>query len=126
MVVAGIPTEVIIDDYIPVFAATDRPVFCKATGKEIWVMLIEKAWAKIKGSYGKISAGCPHEVLQAFSVAPCYYYQIEEDHSSEYLDMVWKELLDAADEMMPIVAGTKSSVTLEGLQPSHAYTVLDC
>jgi len=42
-------------------------------------MLIEKAWAKIKGSYGAISAGCPHEVLNAFSLAPCYFYQIEEE-----------------------------------------------
>ena len=78
VVKAGVPTEIVIDDYIPVFADTNRPVFCKATGREIWVMLIEKAWAKIKGSYGAISAGCPHEVLQTFSVAPCYYYQIEE------------------------------------------------
>lgn len=28
--------------------------------------------------------------------------------------------------MMPMVAGTKSNVTLPGLLPSHAYTVLDC
>lgn len=77
VVKSGVPIEMIIDDYIPVFADTKRPVFCKATGREIWVILLEKAWAKIKKSYGNISAGCPHEVLQTFSVAPCYYYQIE-------------------------------------------------
>jgi hypothetical protein len=70
----GALTEVVIDDFIPVFSTTDRPVFCKPKGKEIWVMLIEKAWAKIKGSYGNISSGCPHEVLNTFSVAPCFYF----------------------------------------------------
>jgi hypothetical protein len=70
-------------------------------------MLLEKAWAKIKGSYGDISAGCPHEVLQAFSVAPCYFFQIEDYLDQEYKDYVWDELTDASDEVMPMVAGTK-------------------
>jgi calpain-15 len=50
----GVLTEVVIDDYIPVFSTSNRPVFCKPKGREIWVMLIEKAWAKIKGSYRNI------------------------------------------------------------------------
>lgn len=33
VVIGGAPTEMLIDDYIPVFAATNRPVFCKATGR---------------------------------------------------------------------------------------------
>ena len=33
VVKAGVPTEIVIDDYIPVFADTNRPVFCKATGR---------------------------------------------------------------------------------------------
>ena len=28
--------------------------------------------------------------------------------------------------MMPIVVGTKPNVDLSGLQPNHAYTVLEC
>jgi hypothetical protein len=125
MVLGGVPTQIVIDDYIPVFADTHRPVFCKATGREIWVVLLEKAWAKLKGSYGAISAGCPHEVLQTFSVAPCYYYQVEEHHEESYKTMVWKELADAADENMAVVAGTKPEVKTAGLLPGHAYTILD-
>ena len=53
--VDGIITELVIDDYIPVYASTNRPVFCKANGREVWAMLLEKAWAKIKGSYGALS-----------------------------------------------------------------------
>ena len=40
--------------------------------------------------------------------------------------MVWDELTDASDEMMPVVAGTNTSVDLAGLLPAHAYTVLEC
>ena len=40
--------------------------------------------------------------------------------------MVWDELVDSADEAMAVVAGTKPNVDLSGLQPAHAYTVLDC
>lgn len=69
-------TEIVIDDYIPVFEGSNRPVFCKPTGNEVWVMLLEKAWAKISGSYGNISAGFPHEVFNTFSVSPCFYYDI--------------------------------------------------
>lgn len=89
-------------------------------------MLLEKAWAKIKGSYGEVSAGCPHEVLQAFSIAPCYYYQIEDDYDQDYKNYIWEELADGADELMPTVAGTKKDVAVPGLLPLHAYTVLDC
>lgn len=56
----GVISEVVIDDFVPVFATTNRPVFCKANGREIWPMLLEKAWAKIKGSYGEIASGTPH------------------------------------------------------------------
>ncbi len=31
--VEGVITEVLIDDFIPVYATTNRPVFCKANGK---------------------------------------------------------------------------------------------
>lgn len=34
---------------------------------------MEKAWAKIHGSYGAIVGGLPNEVLHAFSGAPTFY-----------------------------------------------------
>lgn len=68
--------EIVIDDLIPVFDGSFRPVFCKPKNNEIWVMLLEKAWAKISGSYGNTSSGYPHEVLNTFLEAPCFYYEI--------------------------------------------------
>ena len=55
-----------VDDYFPYNIRKNKPVFCKSYNNEIWVMLLEKAWAKIKGSYFKIDNGSPIDILNAF------------------------------------------------------------
>lgn len=46
----GIWEEVIIDDKIPCRGRT--PLYSRGNGNELWVLLLEKAWAKLYGSYG--------------------------------------------------------------------------
>ena len=41
----GEKTEVIIDDFFPCYKGS--PVFSRSHGPEIWVLLLEKAWAKM-------------------------------------------------------------------------------
>jgi calpain-15 len=53
-------------------------VYCRPVNNEFWVVLLEKAWAKVNGSYDNISAGNPHEVLNKFSVAPVFYHNIHQ------------------------------------------------
>lgn len=72
----GMVREMVIDDHVPVFRDSGRPAFCKANGREVWVMLLEKAWAKLKGSYGAMLTGCPHEVLTAFCIGLCLSYDL--------------------------------------------------
>jgi calpain-15 len=45
-----------VDDYFPCYKNTG-PIFCRSKEQELWVMILEKAWAKINGSYGNIVAG---------------------------------------------------------------------
>ena len=52
-----------LDDFFPYNTKTNMPLFCKPFKNEIWVMLLEKAWSKIKGSYLNIDNGSPHDVL---------------------------------------------------------------
>lgn len=40
---------IVVDDYIPV--QYNQPAFTRGRNNEIWVMLIEKAWAKVFESY---------------------------------------------------------------------------
>ena len=50
--------QVCIDDRVPCF--TDGgPIFSQSHGNELWVVLMEKAYAKSYGSYGNIETGLP-------------------------------------------------------------------
>ena len=42
--------KVTVDDYIPCYYG-GGPMFCRATGDELWVLLLEKAYAKLHGNY---------------------------------------------------------------------------
>ena len=46
-----------VDDYIPVNKSTSAPLFAQMQTKNIWPILLEKAWAKVNGSYEDIIAG---------------------------------------------------------------------
>ena len=46
-----------VDDMIPVTRGTCAPIFAKPHGKELWVALLEKAFAKFVGSYSALDGG---------------------------------------------------------------------
>jgi hypothetical protein len=56
-----------IDDYIPVGAKSGQPVFSSPKGNELWVMLMEKAIAKLNGSYSNIEGGYPLYAMRAIT-----------------------------------------------------------
>jgi len=56
----GVPTAVVVDDYIPTSWDDDGMyVHTNGTEKEIWTVLLEKAFAKLNGNYASIIAGDP-------------------------------------------------------------------
>jgi len=56
---------VIIDDRIPVDKVTNKPVFGHCLDpKEMWVGLIEKAYAKLHGCYENLISGYVDEGIQ--------------------------------------------------------------
>jgi len=73
----GEKTEIIIDDQIPVHGGTKDVAFSSSTGNDVWVQLIEKAWAKANGGYDKIVFGLSSEVLHAITGAPTFAYEHE-------------------------------------------------
>lgn len=66
MYVKGVPNEIIIDDYIPCVEKGDEftPVFCHPGGKEVWLLLLEKAWVKLFGDYSIAEHGISSEVWE--------------------------------------------------------------
>lgn len=69
----GISDTIIIDDYIPCINKT--PVFSRANGNELWVILLEKAWAKVHGSYNRIIGGLSHQTFRDVTGAPSFEYE---------------------------------------------------
>ena len=57
-----------MDEYIPTLYG--KPAFSKSVDNELWVVLLEKAWAKIYTSYKRTEAGYPQEPLHDLTGAP--------------------------------------------------------
>lgn len=66
-------------------------LFAKPHNLEIWVMLLEKAWAKIYGSYENIHAGFNDEGLTALTGAPCEQLLSDADGTLEKLKIYLKK-----------------------------------
>lgn len=68
----GVETDVIVDDYFPVLTAANVPAFSRCVGPELWVLLLEKAYAKLHGSYAAIEGGNPGVALADLTGGPSY------------------------------------------------------
>lgn len=63
-------TPIVIDDLIPCSQFAKSPKFSRANGDELWVVLLEKAYAKSFGSYEAIEGGITGKALRDLSGAP--------------------------------------------------------
>jgi calpain-15 len=56
--VNGVEKPVIVDDWFPVeLGRKKQPAFASSKDEELWVMLMEKAWAKLNGTYARSESG---------------------------------------------------------------------
>jgi len=53
---------VVVDDKFP--CSAKGPLFSRSHGPELWVLLLEKAYAKLYGAYDKIEGGFAGEALR--------------------------------------------------------------
>jgi calpain-15 len=66
--VNGVLTPIILDDYLP--CINGRLCFARSNGEELWVCLLEKAWAKLYGTYARIEGGDPGFALSHLTGNP--------------------------------------------------------
>ena len=118
---------ILIDDYFPARNTSFKKfAFAYSSTKEIWVPLLEKAWAKINGCYAKIGTGGLHnEFFDLCSESYNEYILIKNKNK----DLLWKEIFEGEKKNYMMTAGTTKNANnfkLEkiGLTPGHAYTVL--
>jgi len=67
----GMWEEVILDDQFPVHANSKEIAFNSSKTNELWVCLLEKAWAKVHGGYLNTDGGLTREALHDLTGAPC-------------------------------------------------------
>lgn len=68
--VNGFKTPVIVDDYLP-YTKSGKLAFASCKDGEIWASLVEKAWAKLHGSYAKIENADFCMLYNALTGVPC-------------------------------------------------------
>jgi len=84
----GVWQRFILDEYFP--SNGNRLAFSRTDEKELWVILLEKAYAKAYGSYWDIVGGDPVHALRDLTGAP--YDRIEDFKD---LDQAWSQLKEA-------------------------------
>lgn len=131
----GIWQEVQLDDYFPCYPE-GGPIYSRAHDNELWVLLLEKAFAKINGSYAAIKSGWPFEAMIDLTGAPYRDIRFSEPANQEKIreGTLWEDLLhyDLQGYIMSCSTGGVDTFTESGgrpagscgLVPGHAYTLI--
>ncbi|CAF1204736.1 unnamed protein product [Rotaria sordida] len=125
----GIWTAVLLDEYFPC-TIDNRLAYSRAARHQLYVPLIEKACAKLFGSYANLTGGHTAEGLQLLTGAPCDRVNLHPSNEVLDFDIIWAKLLSACESKLLIGASTGCSeigryeYERVGLNPNHAFTVL--
>ncbi len=90
----GLWQAIIVDDYFPC-TKHKHLVFTQAKRRQLYVPLIEKACAKLLGSYANLTSGNMLEGLQLLTGAPCDYIDLKPKDQTLDGDLVWAKLLSS-------------------------------
>ncbi|XP_054145737.1 calpain-6 [Melozone crissalis] len=125
-------TEVVVDDLLP--TENGRLIYCHSTVRnEFWSALLEKAYAKLAGSYQALDGGCAAEALVDFTGAVAESINLEEGKYGEVIP----EQMKLFEDLMKVhkrggfiscsiseSPGRPSEAETEkGLIVGHAYSV---
>jgi hypothetical protein len=116
---------IILDDYFAVKSGSSATRFAAPNGEELWVMLLEKAWAKINGGYANIVGGEEKDSFYALTGFVSDFF----DHKKISLDELWVSISSAEINNEIMSASTPNGKSPDeklpnGLILGHAYTLL--
>jgi calpain-15 len=101
--------NVIIDDRIPYDKKSKSTPFCKISkSRNIWPILIEKAWAKHLGNYQNTIAGHPNELFKILTGAPSYFLSTDDYPTESDREALWHKLQNFYFQNYFICAATLS------------------
>ena len=127
---------VTIDDYIPCYY-NGGPMFTRSNGMELWVMLLEKAYAKLHGNYNCLEYGYTYEGMIDLTGCPTTFYDLRNSPSlnmdrDDDRDYLWR-LMENFDQRGFLISGEtpgydeytkEGGLSGGGLVPGHAYSII--
>jgi len=111
---------VIIDDFLPIINDNEF-CFSPSLNKEIWLCLLEKAWAKVNGGYANIIKGYAHHVFETLTGFPSFKLM----HSSYEDNYIWEYIVNSCKSKYIITSTSKDNLKEKGLESNHSYTLID-
>ena len=123
MYVNGIETPIIVDDYFPV--KYGQPAFCNTNSEELWGMIMEKAWAKLHGSYSRVEGGQTAHASQHVIGLPALTFDHKD--AAQDIDSLWKKLKIFDKRNFVILSSSPpggNDKTVNGIVQGHAYSLL--
>jgi len=100
-----------------------RLAYCKATDNQLWVPLLEKAYAKAHQSYSAISGGWVEEAMFDLTGCPTETICVGSKELSE--EELFLRLLSFHDAGFPMGASCARPQKGSGIVGRHAYGILD-
>lgn len=121
----GIWRAVFVDDHFPCYSAAQGPAFSKSKKgqNELWVLILEKAWAKLYCNYERIEAGLTREVLRDLTGAPTKVVWNDDSR-------LWDEIFEGENKNFIMTAGAKDEEDMtttkinKGMVTGHAYSLI--
>ena len=108
---AGKRLQIELDDMVPVDIKERQMAFIHTVSKDLWPVLAEKAWAKVNGSYERISNGTIGEALSFLTGSP-YTKTIE--HNTTNPEALWQALqISIKNHSIICATSERASLTLE-------------
>ncbi|CAF3665498.1 unnamed protein product [Rotaria sp. Silwood1] len=125
----GLWTTIIVDDFFPCYE-DGTLLFTKARRRQLFIPIIEKACAKLFGSYSNLTSGQMAEALQLFTGAPCDYIHLDRSDEPIDSDIVWAKLVSCCQANLLIGASTgrhdvsKDMYDQIRINSNHAFSIL--
>ncbi len=119
---------VLIDDNFPVIDNKNnfkKFSFAHCRNREIWVNLLEKAWAKVNGCYAQIGKKfSPYEIFDILTESYTEVINLNK-YRNNLKNKLWEKILNAQNKDFIIisVSNNNSSVEEIGLVPGDTYII---
>eukprot|EP01043_Picozoa_sp_COSAG02_P015424 COSAG02_NODE_658_length_18775_cov_3.825712_13_plen_411_part_00 len=136
---------VIVDDYFPCtqdYSGAWQPIFAHSKVHdgsppeqvELWVMIFEKAWAKLHGSYEATAGGWTEDALNYLTAGKSFSCDFDDNFYEAWQSLVSlvrrgqhneETMAFLSSSTRPELAGDMVELEAKGLCTGHAYSVLD-